>query len=115
MNAARGERNRSASPPRWLRARLRPHFDVLSTFAAQALALVAGLATGVITARVLGAHGRGELTLALLIPAIASLLFGAGAAGATTAAGLQPVPSAMTTPTSTTAALGSVRYLMPVW
>lgn len=84
MNAARGERNRSASPPRWLRARLRPHFDVLSTFAAQALALVAGLATGVITARVLGAHGRGELTLALLIPAIASLLFGAGAAGAST-------------------------------
>jgi O-antigen/teichoic acid export membrane protein len=52
--------------------------DILVTLASQISLLVTGLLTGIVTARVLGPTGRGQLAIALLVPALLALLFGLG-------------------------------------
>jgi O-antigen/teichoic acid export membrane protein len=52
------------------------------TFAANALALVANLLTGVIVARALGPHGRGEFTAIMILPQMLGWVFAMGCAQA---------------------------------
>ena len=54
--------------------------NVVSTFGAQVLALLLGVAASAITARWLGAEGRGLMQLPLLAPATLGLLLGCGLA-----------------------------------
>lgn len=77
--------SRSTSVPRsrlrtiavaFLSQGIRP--DVAATFASQLMLLATGLVTGIVTARVLGPSGRGQLAVALLIPTALVLLVGLG-------------------------------------
>lgn len=58
--------------------------DLGVTLAGQLTVLLVGLGAGAVTARLLGPAGRGELALAMLVPAVLALLCGAGTALANT-------------------------------